>query len=157
MTDAIDLRPERPADEELLRRIYAGTRAEELALVPWDEAQKALFLRMQFDAQRRHYRTHFPDAAFDVIVAGGRPVGRLYVDRRLEEIRVVDIALLPEERGQGVGGRLLAALIAEGARSDRPVRIHVERTNRARSLYDRLGFVSIAEDGVYHLLERRPG
>ena len=95
---------------------------------------------MQFDAQDTEYRRHYPDGAFDVIEVDGRPAGRLYVDRRPDDIRIVDIALLPELRGAGVGGRLLARADRRGARRRAAVSIHVEIHNRGGRLYERLGF-----------------
>ena len=136
--------------------MYASTREEELALVPWDAATKDSFLRMQFDAQDSYYHQQFPDTSFDVVVLDGVPVGRLYVDRRETEIRIIDIALLPEHRGHGVGTALLAPILEEADQSGKTVSIHVERNNPAGRLYDRLGFVEIEEQGVYLLLERRP-
>jgi ribosomal protein S18 acetylase RimI-like enzyme len=156
-TIAVATRAIGPDDEPFLRRVYAGTRAEELAIVPWDDAQKDAFLAMQFDAQHRYYHDQFPDASFDLILRDGEPVGRLYVDRRDDEIRIIDIALLPEARGEGIGGKLLGDLLAEAGASDKPIRIHVERYNRAMSLYVRLGFVSIGESELYFLMERSPG
>src|SRR4051812_36690274 len=107
MNDALSFRPIRPEDEPLLRRIYDSTRADELALVDWDDAQKRAFLAMQFRAQHVFYHDQFPGAAFDLILRDGEPIGRLYVDRRADEVRVLDIALLPEHRGAGIGGGLM--------------------------------------------------
>jgi ribosomal protein S18 acetylase RimI-like enzyme len=125
-------------------------------VVPWDDAQKGSFLRMQFEAQDRWYREQMPDASFDVVLVQGERAGRLYVDRREDEIRIVDIALLPEHRGHGIGTRLLRQLLAEADASAMRVTIHVERFNPALRLYERLGFVQAADRGVYLLLERRP-
>ena len=141
MTNRTTLRPSTPQDRELLYRIYASTRAGEMAVVPWSEQQKEDFLRFQFDAQDRYYREHFPRAAYDLVMLDGEPIGRLYVDRRADEIRLIDIALLPEHRGAAAG---------------KPVRIHVEHDNPAMRLYRRLGFSKIEEQGVYHLMEWRP-
>jgi ribosomal protein S18 acetylase RimI-like enzyme len=150
------LRPVEPGDRELLYRVYASTRAEELAGVRWDEAEKDAFLRAQFDAQDRWYREHYRQATYEVIVVDGEPAGRLYVHRGDAEIRIVDIALLPEHRGNGVGTLLLGNLLAEADAAGKRVTIHVERLNPALRLYERLGF-SVAEDkGVYLFLERRP-
>ncbi len=127
-----------------------------MALVPaWSEQQKHVFLRQQFEAQDRHYRAHYTHASFDVIVAAGEPVGRLYVARWPEEIRLIDVALLPERRGGGVGTAVLADLQREAAASAKPLRIHVERYNRALRLYERLGFRVIEDRGVYLFLEWR--
>jgi ribosomal protein S18 acetylase RimI-like enzyme len=153
---AATLRPIRESDSDLLFAIYASTRTEELAQVDWDETQKQGFLRMQFEAQRRSYASGYSGAEFQVILVGGQPAGRLYVDRRDREIRVMDITLLPSFRGRGVGTALLNEILAEAERTARRVSIHVESFNPAQRLYGRLGFVKIASHGVYHLLEWKP-
>jgi GNAT superfamily N-acetyltransferase len=152
----VTLRPETAGDEGLSRVIYASTREEELARVPWSDEQKAAFVSMQFEAQRSYYREIYPDGDFSVIVVDGADAGRLYVDRSTDEIRVVDIAVLPEFRGRGVGGTLLGAVLDEARETGRTVVIHVELMNRARTLYDRLGFVPVEEVGVYLRMEWTP-
>ena len=145
----ITLRPTAAADERFLYELYASTRAEELAPLGWDAAQLATFLKMQFAAQTRSYRREFPDAAFDLILVDEQPAGQLYVDRQLAELRIVDIALLPEFRNAGVGTHLLRGLQADVARSGGAIRLHVDRSNRALDLYTRLGFQVVADSGVY--------
>jgi len=152
----IALRPETAGDEGLSRAIYSSTREEEMARVPWSDEQKAAFVSMQFEAQRSYYREVYPDADFSVIVVDGADAGRLYVDRSSEEIRVVDIAVLPAFRGRGIGGTLLGAVLDEAREASRTVVIHVEHMNRARTLYDRLGFVPVEEVGVYIRMEWTP-
>lgn len=152
----VRLRRATDADEEFLFQVYAGTRAEEMALLDWPEDEKRAFVRQQFEAQSRHYREYFTEAEFLVIERDGRSVGRLYLDRRPDEIRIVDISLLPHERNTGVGSAVLRDILAEGRERGAPVRIHVEQYNRAMSLYKRLGFVKISDYGIYDLLERRP-
>jgi ribosomal protein S18 acetylase RimI-like enzyme len=124
--------------------------------VAWDDAQKEAFLRQQFDAQDAWWQENYVGAAFDVILVDGEPAGRLYVHRGPSEIRIVDIALLPEHRGDGVGTRLLDELLAEGDADAKSVTIHVERMNPALRLYERLGFALAEDKGVYLFLERRP-
>jgi ribosomal protein S18 acetylase RimI-like enzyme len=153
---SISLRPVEAGDEAFLRRVYASTRADELALVAWDDDEKDAFIRQQFDAQDRHYRERYDGASFDVIEVDGRPAGRLYVARWKDEIRVMDIALVPGFRGAGVATRLLRDLLDEGARTGRRVSIHVEKHNRALRLYERLGFAVADDRGVYLLLEAVP-
>ena len=156
MVAEITLRPISAEDMEFLYQVYAGTRQEELSVLDWSDEEKAQFLRMQFDAQHKHYQTHFTAAAYDVILAGDTPIGRLYVDRRPDELRIIDIALLAEHRGGGIGGGLLRELLSEAAAAGKPVTIHVEKNNRAKSLYHRLGFREIEDQGVYDLMEWRP-
>jgi GNAT superfamily N-acetyltransferase len=150
----VELRPAGQADQEFLCRVYGSTRTDELTLVDWTEAQKEAFVRHQFEAQDRHYREHYPTAAFDVIVEDGEPIGRLYVDRWPEEIRVMDIALLPEHRGNGVGTALLGGLLDEAAASGKAVSIHVEQFNPAMRLYLRLGFAPVGVESGIHVLMR---
>lgn len=140
-------------DHHHLVAVYASTRADELDQFGWDETQRAAFVLMQFTAQDRHYRQHFPDAAFQVIEVTGRRAGRLIVARGADDIRIVDIALLAAYRGRGVGTALLVMILAEGAATQRRVSVHVERANRARSLYQRLGFVTVSDRDPYLLLE----
>jgi ribosomal protein S18 acetylase RimI-like enzyme len=150
------LRPAEPGDRDFLLRVYASTREEELRLVDWDDEQKAAFVQQQFEAQDSYYREHYHPATFDVIEVDGQPAGRLYVARWEDEIRIVDIALLPEHRGRGIGTALMNDLLEEGVRTGKRVSIHVERNNPARRLYERLGFVESADRGVYLLLEAAP-
>jgi ribosomal protein S18 acetylase RimI-like enzyme len=136
--------------------VYASTRAEELAVVPWEDAQREAFLRQQFEAQDAWWRENYGGASFDVILVDGEPAGRLYVHRGPREIRIVDIALLPEHRGNGVGTGLLEKLLAEGDADGKSLTIHVERMNPALRLYERLGFSVVEDKGVYLFLERLP-
>ena len=155
-TPTVAFRSIRPDDEPFLYRVYASTREEELRPVDWTPAQKAAFLLQQFQAQHAFYQEQYARARFEVILRDGEPIGRLYVDRRDDEVRIVDIALLPEHRSTGIGSGILRSLLAEAAGAGKPVRVHVERLNPARRLYDRLGFVPIEDKGVYWLLEWRP-
>ena len=151
---AVTLRPATPADRDFLLAVYASTRADELSLTDWTEDQKAAFVTMQFEAQDRAYHATYPDARFLVISAGTMPVGRLYLARLTDEIRIVDIAIMPEHRGRGIASRLLAGVIAEAEAAGLPVRLHVEHWNRARRLYERLGFRTIAAGEIYEMMER---
>lgn len=153
MITNVRLRSIVPEEEQLLFRIYSSTREEELAQVPWDDAGKEAFLRQQFAAQHKHYRQYFPEASFDLIVIDGKAAGRLYVDRSQEEIRIVEISLLPEFRGRGIGSSLIRGVLEEAAAARKPVRIHVEFYNRAKGLYERFGFRELSENGVYILME----
>jgi ribosomal protein S18 acetylase RimI-like enzyme len=156
LPSAITLRPVSSSDRDFLLHVYASTREEELAPVPWTDAEKAAFIEQQFEAQDRHYREHYAGASLDVVEWDGAPAGRLYVARWSEEIRIIDIALLPEFRGRGIGTRLLRGLLDEAARARRRLSIHVEKGNAAFRLYERLGFEVTADRGVYVLMEATP-
>lgn len=147
------LRPATETDRPFLLDLYASTRADELALVDWDDETKRAFVEHQFSAQDAHYREHYDGATFDVIEVEGQPAGRLYVHRGKSDIRIIDIALAPEFRNQGIGTVLVEGLMAEARASRRSVSIHVEMNNPARSLYERLGFEPVGEHGVYLLMQ----
>jgi ribosomal protein S18 acetylase RimI-like enzyme len=154
---AVTLRPIQEEDADFLLRLYASTRAEELAtIVDWTDEQKDWFVRQQFQAQHAYYHEHYVGAQFDVILVEGNPAGRLYIHRREREIRLMDITMAPEHRSRGLGSILLRELMAEAEAAGKPLTIHVEKYNPAMRLYQRLGFVSIADRGVYDLLEWRP-
>jgi GNAT superfamily N-acetyltransferase len=153
----VTLRPIREEDMELLFRLYAATRADEMAMVvDWTDEQKEAFLRMQFQAQHAWYQEHYVGAQFDLLLVDEAPAGRLYVHRREAEIRLMDITLLPEYRNSGIGSSLVRELMSEAEAAGKPLTIHVEKYNPAMRLYLRLGFKPIEDRGPYDLMEWRP-
>jgi len=153
---SITFRSIEPDDEDFLLRVYGSVRAEELDRVPWNEAQREAFLKMQLAAQHHHYHERYPDAAFQIILINQEAVGRLYVARLDEEIRIIDITILPEYRNANTGTSIIKGLLAEAAQSGKPVRIYVESFNPSLRLFERLGFTKIDENGVHFLMERQP-
>ena len=149
-------RAERDDDVGFLRGLYASTRVDELAPLGWTAAQLDAFVTMQFEAQCTHYRANYPDADFLVLTVGAERVGRLYVNRGPTEVLLIDIALLPERRGAGLGTALLRRLIDDAAQAGVPLRLSVDKTSRAFGLYQRLGFTPIGDQGVSWRMEWRP-
>ena len=153
----VTLRPVDDSDDAFLLALYGSTRAHEMSALPWSEDRKHAFVRMRNDAQSRFDREHCAGGRHAIVERAGRRIGRLYVDRTAEEIRIVDIALVPEHRGNGVGSALVTRVFHEARHADLPVRIHVEKHNPALRLYQRLGFAPLADHGVYWLLEWKAG
>ena len=153
----LTFRPIADADLPFLARLYASTRAEELAAAPWTDEQKAAFLDMQFRAQHSHYQQYYPKADWLVTMRGGEDVGRLYIERWTKEHCIIDIAFLPEHRGKGLGAALMRDLMDEAASVGKGVSIHVEKFKPALRLYRRLGFVTEEDKGVYDLMRWTPG
>ena len=149
----VSLRSIEPADQPFLRALYESTRVEELAGVGWDEEHKAAFIDQQFFAQTAHYAEHYEGMSSDIVLVDGTRAGRLLVARWNREIRIVDISLLPDFRGRGVGTGLLRELQEEASGGGRPLSIHVEKFNPAMRLYERLGFKPAEDKGVYLLME----
>jgi GNAT superfamily N-acetyltransferase len=152
-TSLITCRPVDPHDYAFLLEVYGSTRADEMALVPWNADQKQAFIKMQFAGQQEHYQKTFPTASHQIIQSGGRPVGRLYVARLEQETRIIDITLLPEERNVGIGSFLLNGLLDEAQRAGKVVRIYVEEYSPSRRFFERLNFKPIEQHGIYLLLE----
>lgn len=155
LLSAVSLRPVVALDEPLLLEIYASTRAEEMAMVPWTTEQQEAFVRMQFAAQQEHYRKLEPDAKHDIILLQGGPVGRLYVARTKEKIEIMDITLLPQYRNLGIGSSLIKAMMDE-ASSSKPLRIYVENFNASLRLFERLGFKTVDGQGFHLQMEWTP-
>ena len=150
---SIELRPVAADDREFLFRVYAGTR-DDVAAAPLSDAERTAFLEMQFNAQRSDYTTRFPEAEHSIIVVDGRDVGRIWIDRRRDEIRLLDIALLPEWRNRRTGRVLLQNLIDEARDLQLPLRHSVYKTNTgALRFYRRLGFEVIEDFEMYVLME----
>ena len=150
------LRPLRPEDQSFLLKLYASTRAEELAAWGWDKARQETLIKMQFAAQQRWYEAAYPEAEHQLIILKDNPIGQILVLREKSTIELIDISLLPEYRNGGVGTALLGELIEESRKSGVPLRLQVQRNNQAAiRLYQRLGFSTIEQDEVYYRMERR--
>jgi ribosomal protein S18 acetylase RimI-like enzyme len=150
------LRPETEDDVPFLMRLYASTREGELAITGWSPEQKQAFVVSQFQAQRHYYRTHIPDCRFDVLECRGEPFGRLYLDAGKTRLHIVDIALLPQWCGQGIGTSILRAVMDAAEQSGRGVSIFVEKYNPALRLYQRLSFTAIQDAGMHFEMEWTP-
>jgi len=143
------LRPALPRDEPFLRAVYASGRAWEFAATSWTEEEKEAFLRHQYDAQEKHYRSAYAGAEWSVITVDGADAGRLIVFRNGAAIEIMDIALLESWRGQGTGTAIVRGIMAEAAALGIPVRLWVENANPARGLYDRLNFRHVSDYGPH--------
>jgi GNAT superfamily N-acetyltransferase len=151
----VSYRPSTDGDLSFLATVYASTRLEEVASTGWPEEMQLQFLAHQADAQHRHYRRSYPNAEWLVIERAGEPIGRLFIEEWSDQIRLIDISLMPQGRGGGVGGAILADLQEMAVAAGKALTIHVERNNPAMRLYLRLGFAKIDEHGVYDLMEWR--
>ena len=148
----LGLRPELDPDYSFIADLYAEVRHDELAPVPWSDQAKREFLDAQCRLQHDHYVKHYPGADLLIITRGDRAIGRIYLRTTTAEIRLMDIALRGEERNKGIGERLVRTLQAEASRRAVELTLHVEPTNPAQRLYQRLGFRLIENRGVYDFL-----
>ena len=149
----ITLRDACENDAAFLIEVYGSTRAVELSLVTWSDEQKEAFLKFQFDAQHGFYHDQYPQARYNIILQDSEPVGRFYVLREEDLIRILDITVLPRYRNTGVGTALIRELLNEGTQTRKPVHIWLEHFNPSLRLFERLGFSRIQEEGINCLME----
>lgn len=153
----LNLRSVTADDDAFLLSVYASTRAGELAQVPWPEKQREAFLAWQFQLQRDDYSARFPDAEYDVILIDNQPGGRIWIGRNDDEIRLLDIALLPEFQNCGAGTFLIRQLIEEAKSTGKRLRHMVfVLNNNAQRFYERLGFAVFEDVGAYRHMEWKP-
>lgn len=152
----IALRPESTTDRDFLSELFVQTRWEQLQPTTWTDQQKVAFLVQQFTFQDAHYTRHYEGAARGIITRNAETIGRLYLYALQGELRMVDISLLSVHRSQGIGAALIAAVLDEGQCRGNVVTLHVEAFNRARHLYQRLGFIDVGGDSIYRKMAWRP-
>ena len=137
-----------------MQSLYASTRESELALTNFSEQEKQNFVTQQFTAQYSHYTQHYCTDSFNIIELNNKPIGRLFIDNWENEIRIVDIALLPDFRNMGIGTYYFRQLFEQASQNEKSVTIHVEHNNPARRLYERLGFeLKTQTNDIYLLME----
>ncbi len=149
----VSLRTIIPEDEPFLFEVYASTRREELAQWGLGAAEQTALLKMQFNAQRMAYAAQYEDAEHKIIQLDGKDIGRIMIDRSADAVHLIDISLLTEHRNTGIGGALIRGLLLEAAAAHKPVQLYVLKTNRARRLYERLGFRIIGDTGMHFTME----
>lgn len=153
MSNSLDirLRPVTADDEAFLIEVYGSTREQELAMVPWTRQQQEAFIKFQYEAQLNHYQTEYPDAEHSIIMANGERVGRLYIDRRETQIRILDITVLASHRGKGIGTPVIRRVMDEASATGKTVGINLDLFSSSQPLFERLGFKP-AEKTDFHTL-----
>jgi ribosomal protein S18 acetylase RimI-like enzyme len=149
-------RPVDAADEPFLRGLYVSARRDELAPLGWPDDAIEAFGNQQFEAQRRHYAQRYPDADHRVITVDDTDVGQVMVDRSNGQHTLVDISLLPGERGRGIGTSIVRELVDDADRRAATIHLSVLNHNPAKRLYARLGFDITYSDEIRTTMHRAP-
>jgi len=153
---SVSLVPVTPDDQQFLYDLYCSTRSEELDAVGFDPQQREMFFKLQYNSQRQVYAYQFSEKRHSIIRAGDRRVGRIWVFDDKDQVRLIDISLLPEARSRGIGTELIEQLKTEAADTGKTLRLQVAIGNRAIELYRRLGFLEIGQSGSHYQMEWRP-
>ena len=151
------VRPAVDADALFLRRLGDDVRRPDFTplLASGQEDMFHTVLKQQHETQLDQYQAHNPNAHFGIITLSGTPIGKLFLDYRDDEVRIVDFALLDTHRGHGIGGIVLQGVCMEAGLRGLPVRAVVQQTSRALSFYRRAGFLIIEDQPPFHLMEWR--
>ena len=153
----VSLRDATKADDDVLFSLFAVSRADLLlAIAGLDDQQREYLMRLQFQAQQDQYRSLYPNARQDLVVMQGDDIGQIRVAALDDELRLVDLCLLPEYRNHGIGSALLWDLLDEAANANKRVILHVSQGNPAARLYKRHGFSHAGEQGIYWRMEWVP-
>lgn len=105
----------------------------------------------QHDLQERHIAAHHPHAELRMIEVDGSDVGRLCLDRTTLPWRIVDVVLLPEAQGRGIGGAAMRRVLDDAATAGATVELQVALDNpRAETLYRRMGFRDLIGSSSTH-------
>ena len=150
------LRDALPSDRAFLLALYTSTRADEFAQLGWPVEMERAFMKMQFEAQRGDYERRHPGARCQIVELRGCPVGRLWVAEDARSLTVLDISLVAELRGQGLGSECLRRVLRRADAAGLDVELQVVRGNPAQHLYERLGFRPIGEGDVRVAMVRKP-
>jgi ribosomal protein S18 acetylase RimI-like enzyme len=153
----VALRPEAREDDEFLRRLITQTIAGELGADQWPEPMRSQLLGLQYLNRRMGPRSAFPQGESFVMVADAHPAGWLFLADLDHEIHLVEIMVLPELRGKGVGSVAMRQVLARAATTGKPVGLTVNVLNAgAIRLYESLGFERTGGDEIQHRMEARP-
>ena len=152
LADRVALREAEESDKPFLISVYGTTREAELAMVPWSDEQRAAFVAMQYTAQADHYQRNYPESRQLVIYLDDQPVGRLYINRGPEEIRILDITVVPSFGGRGIGDYLIGELQGEARSAGKPLTIYVESYNPTMPFFEKRGFAPMGQQGAHILM-----
>ena len=152
----VRLRPAMPEDDQFLFDLYVDGRTAELKMLGWDERQIVGFCELQYRALTWDHSARFSKAEDQIVTLNEIPIGRLKVMESETELLLIDIAILSDYQNQGIGSLLLRDLNARADAHLKPLRLHVLTTNPVISLYERLGFSRVRDEGAYIEMEYQP-
>lgn len=139
------LRPATAADKALIAALHARCYREVVVAQfgGWDEKLQQGFFEKKWDPAR-----------YEIVTVQGTDVGAVAVRRHPDHVFLTELLIDPAFQNQGLGTELVRQILAEAAADGLPLRLQVLRKNRARRLYERLGFVPTGETDTHILMAR---
>lgn len=115
--------------------------------------------------QDARFREEFNPSRCQIVEVEGERVGVVAVDTRPNEIFLANIQIIPEHQGNGLGTALIQSLQRQASATGSKMALQVNRANRARRLYERIGFAVTDETETHYLMQwvsddtklRKPG
>ena len=134
----VTLRAATPTDSEFCFQLHKAAMGDYItAIWGWDEQR-----------QRDFHARSFNPGRWQIITAAGTDIGMIDVEYRPAEIYLSRIEIHPSHQGDGIGTRLISALIDEARQNDQDLVLDVLTVNhRAQALYQRLGMTEVARHG----------
>ena len=91
--------------------------------------------------QQRDFDRRFETYVASVIELEEQAVGGLFLDFTAGAVDIVELQVLPEHQGKGIGSSIVERIVADAAGEGRIITLSVVAANpRARQLYERIGF-----------------
>ena len=110
------------------------------------------------DEQLAKHALNYQPQTHKIITVGAEEVGLLAVEEHDDHLWLVKVYLLEAWRNQGIGRSLIYQVLYQARELGKPVRLRVLRVNnRARKLYESLGFRVVSEMPERFVMEAFPG
>lgn len=106
--------------------------------------------------QQRQFEDKWAQGQYQLICLAGVPVGVLWAAVDVDHVFINELLILPEQQGLGIGTQVLRDVLGDASARNVPVRLKVLLRNRARALYERLGFKVEAVTATHFLMTWTP-
>lgn len=127
----LSLKPSDATDESFLWRLHQ---------LAYQEVVTSQFGSWDPIDQRMRFEEKLKTLAFSIVVADGVAIGALASTRSDGVLTLMELLVLPAEQNKGIGTSIIRRLQEEASSQRVPVMLQVLHLNRARTLYERLGF-----------------
>ncbi|WP_088226635.1 GNAT family N-acetyltransferase [Desulfosporosinus sp. FKB] len=151
-SDQISIIPSCPVEsghKDFLLKLFKECRPDLAFINGISKEIKATVILQQFNIEQQQLQQLYPEAELNIVMLHKEPVGRLYLLRGKNEVRVLALGLLEKYRCRGIGRKLMTAVIENAANRGKTVSLQVTWFNQsAYAFYEKIGFKVIENKGV---------